>query len=234
MVSLHLLMKYLPQLLTRLLKSNHPEDLQAANRLIKTLIKEEQEKSEKVSKRISTIQEVHSNVKLMREMLSNCQGPKGPEQLDLKSLQGLYEKCEKLRPTLFRLASDTVDDDEALAKILQANDILTQGVLLYKQAVEGQVNAGNLVPSTVSSSTQGRLPASQALQHKEGSIKSYSLIDFSELDSGPGVPSKQYELTSSCLLEKELATLGLSDAPVACKTSLDSVALQVRKPSPGT
>ncbi|XP_036594703.1 ADP-ribosylation factor-binding protein GGA2 [Trichosurus vulpecula] len=215
------------KLLTRLLKSNHPEDLQAANRLIKTLIKEEQEKSEKVSKRISTIQEVHSNVKLMREMLSNCQGPKGPEQLDLKSLQGLYEKCEKLRPTLFRLASDTVDDDEALAKILQANDILTQGVLLYKQAVEGQVNAGNLVPSTVSGSTQGRLPASQALQHKEGSIKSYSLIDFSELDSGPGVPSEQYELTSSCLLEKELATLGLSDAPVACKTSLDSVALQV-------
>lgn len=28
------------QLLTRLLKSNHPEDLQAANRLIKNLVKE--------------------------------------------------------------------------------------------------------------------------------------------------------------------------------------------------
>ncbi|XP_027695064.1 ADP-ribosylation factor-binding protein GGA2 [Vombatus ursinus] len=214
------------KLLTRLLKSNHPEDLQAANRLIKTLIKEEQEKSEKVSKRISTVQEVHSNVKLMKEMLSNCQGPK-LEQLDLKSLQGLYEKCEKLRPTLFRLASDTVDDDEALAEILQANDILTQGVLLYKQVVEGQVNAGNMVPSTVTSSTQGELPASQALQNKESSIKSYALIDFSELDSESGVPSQQCELMSSCLLEKELATLGLSDVPATHKTSSDFDVLQI-------
>lgn len=29
------------------------------------------------------------------------------------------------------------------AEILQANDLLTQGVLLYKQVVEGRVNAGN-------------------------------------------------------------------------------------------
>lgn len=36
---LHLLLFAL-QLLTRLLKSNHPEDLQAANRLIKNLVKE--------------------------------------------------------------------------------------------------------------------------------------------------------------------------------------------------
>ncbi|KAM9099850.1 ADP-ribosylation factor-binding protein GGA2 isoform 1-T1 [Sarcophilus harrisii] len=214
------------KLLTRLLKSNHPEDLQAANRLIKTLIKEEQEKSEKVSKRINTIQEVHSNVKLIKEMVSNHQGPK-QKQLDLKSLQDLYEKCEKLRPTLFRLASDTVDDDEALAEILQANDILTQGVLLYKQVVEGQVNAGNVMASTVTRSTQGELPASQALKDKEASIKTYSLIDFSELDSASGVPSQQCELISSCLLEKELATLGLNDAPETHKTSLDFDSLQI-------
>jgi ADP-ribosylation factor-binding protein GGA len=28
--------------------------------------------------------------------------------------QVVYERCEKLRPTLFRLASDTTDDDDAL------------------------------------------------------------------------------------------------------------------------
>lgn len=30
----------------------------------------------------------------------------------------MYERCEKLRPTLFRLASDTTDDDEALGTVL--------------------------------------------------------------------------------------------------------------------
>lgn len=30
--------------------------------------------------------------------------------------QTLFQRCEKLRPLLFRLASETVDDDEALGK----------------------------------------------------------------------------------------------------------------------
>lgn len=29
----------------------------------------------------------------------------------------MYERCERLRPTLFRLASDTGDDDDALGKL---------------------------------------------------------------------------------------------------------------------
>lgn len=33
-------------------------------------------------------------------------------------LQDLYNRCEKMRPTLFRLASDTEDNDEALGKIV--------------------------------------------------------------------------------------------------------------------
>ncbi|KAK7833282.1 hypothetical protein U0070_017281 [Myodes glareolus] len=137
------------KLLTRLLKSNHPEDLQAANRLIKNLVKEEQEKSEKVSKRVSAVEEVRSHVKVLREMLSMYRRP-GQALPDQEALQVVYERCEKLRPTLFRLASDTTDDDDALAEILQANDLLTQGVLLYKQVVEGRVNAGKAAVGEVS------------------------------------------------------------------------------------
>ncbi|XP_058425848.1 ADP-ribosylation factor-binding protein GGA2 isoform X3 [Diceros bicornis minor] len=101
------------KLLTRLLKSNHPEDLQAANRLIKNLVKEEQEKSEKVSKRVSAVEEVRSHVKVLQEMLSVYRRP-GQAPPDQEALQVVYERCEKLRPTLFRLASDTTDDDDAL------------------------------------------------------------------------------------------------------------------------
>lgn len=36
------------------------------------------------------------------------------------------------------------------AEILQANDLLTQGVLLYKQVVEGRVNAGKAAVGEVS------------------------------------------------------------------------------------
>ncbi|XP_059809238.1 guanylate-binding protein 1-like [Hypanus sabinus] len=50
----------------------------------------------------------------------------------------LYQRCEKMRPTLFRLASDTEDNDEALAEILQANDNLTQAINMYKKIVKGE------------------------------------------------------------------------------------------------
>uniref|UniRef100_G1PJU4 Golgi associated, gamma adaptin ear containing, ARF binding protein 2 n=1 Tax=Myotis lucifugus TaxID=59463 RepID=G1PJU4_MYOLU len=143
------------KLLTRLLKSSHPEDLQAANRLIKSLVKEEQEKSEKVSKRVSAVEEVRSHVKVLQEMLSRYRRP-GQAPPDQEALQVVYERCEKLRPTLFRLASDTVDDDDALAEILQANDLLTQGVLLYKQVMEGRVIFGNTVTSTAGDTPDSR------------------------------------------------------------------------------
>ena len=49
------------------------------------------------------------------------------------NLQVLYEHCDRLRPSLFRLASETTDDDAALAQLLAANDELTQVVTTYKE-----------------------------------------------------------------------------------------------------
>ena len=55
----------------------------------------------------------------------------------------MYERCDRLRPSLFRLASDTMDDDAALAKILGANDELTLAVNAYKNLMgEGECNGG--------------------------------------------------------------------------------------------
>lgn len=47
--------------------------------------------------------------------------------------QPLYERCDRLRPALFRLASDTVDDDEALTQILAASDDLTLVLSSFKE-----------------------------------------------------------------------------------------------------
>ncbi|XP_004706117.1 ADP-ribosylation factor-binding protein GGA2 [Echinops telfairi] len=192
------------KLLTRLLKSNHPEDLQAANQLIKNLVKEEQEKSEKVSKRVSAVEEVRSHVKVLQEMLSMYRRP-GQAPPDQEALQVVYERCEKLRPTLFRLASDTINDDDALAEILQANDLLTQGVLLYKQVMEGRVTSVNTVTSP---------PGERELQTPADCVENCPLIDL-EVDS----ESEQAGSLVPCLLHQDLAALGISDAPVTNKVA---------------
>uniref|UniRef100_A0A8C4UUC3 Golgi associated, gamma adaptin ear containing, ARF binding protein 2 n=1 Tax=Falco tinnunculus TaxID=100819 RepID=A0A8C4UUC3_FALTI len=143
------------KLLARLLKSSHSEDLQAANRLIKSMIKEEQEKSDKVSRRVTTISEVSENIKYMDELLENYKRQE-LSQSDQETLQTLFQRCEKLRPLLFRLASETVDDDEALAEILQANDKLTQALGHYRQVVASHENGGGGGSATSSADAPGK------------------------------------------------------------------------------
>ncbi|NWU94445.1 GGA2 protein, partial [Upupa epops] len=122
------------KLLERLLKSSHAEDLQAANRLIKSMLKEEQEKAAKASRRASAISEVSEVAECMELLLENCRRG-GLSASDRDTLQTLSQRYERLRPLLFRLASETVDDDEALAEILQASDKLSQVLGQHRQLV---------------------------------------------------------------------------------------------------
>uniref|UniRef100_A0A8D3DXF2 ADP-ribosylation factor-binding protein GGA1-like n=1 Tax=Scophthalmus maximus TaxID=52904 RepID=A0A8D3DXF2_SCOMX len=122
--------------LSRLLNSSHPEDLKAANNLIKEMVQEDQRRAEKVSKRVNAIQEVKESVALLTQLLQDYDSAASNLSNDL------YQRCEKMRPTLFRLASDTEDNDEALAEILQANDSLTHVINLYKQLVKGEIVNG--------------------------------------------------------------------------------------------
>ncbi|KAM7419682.1 hypothetical protein PAMA_016662 [Pampus argenteus] len=164
------------KLLARLLKSQRPEDLETANRLIKNTIKEEQEKAEKLSKRESTLKEVESSSKQLREML-NQHANAGVSLQPSDDLKALFERCDRLRPSLFRLASDTVDDDVALAQILAANDELTLAVNVYKERTGKGVCNGR----------GGRSKSEEEVTDKTltspRDIKSYHLIDLSSLDS---------------------------------------------------
>ncbi|CAL9693653.1 unnamed protein product [Knipowitschia caucasica] len=191
------------KMLTRLLNSSHPEDLKAANKMIKEMVQEDQRRTEKVSKRVNAIQEVNESVALLTQLVQeyDCK-TSTPSNAEL--LQDLYQRCEKMRPTLFRLASDTEDSDEALAEILQANDNLTQVINLYKQQVKGEVVNGN------ASSTQ---------QPSGGT----ALLDLCGLDASPQSPPefptptenlKSQELKIS-LLDDELMSLGLSEGTQA-------------------
>ncbi|XP_061888612.1 ADP-ribosylation factor-binding protein GGA3-like isoform X2 [Entelurus aequoreus] len=158
-------------MLARLLKSGHPEDLETANSLIKSTMKEE--KAEKVSKRESILKEVESSTMQLREMLDQ-HTVTGSSLQPSDDLKVLYDSCERLRPRLFRLASDTVDDDDALTQILSANDDLTLVVSAYKEQLgKGQCN--------------GRSKSEEAATNKTPTspreIKSYHLIDLSAFDS---------------------------------------------------
>ncbi|XP_035516863.1 ADP-ribosylation factor-binding protein GGA3-like [Morone saxatilis] len=168
------------QLLARLLKSARPEDLETANRLIKSTMKEEQEKAEKASKRESTLKEVESCTKQLRELLDQHTITRTSLQPS-DDVKTLYERCDRLRPSLFRLASDTMDDDAALAQVLAANDELTLVVSAYKNRVgKRECNGGR-----ERSKSEEEMECKNNAPTSPREIKSYHLIDLSALDSPP-------------------------------------------------
>ncbi|XP_010746316.3 ADP-ribosylation factor-binding protein GGA1 [Larimichthys crocea] len=193
------------KMLSRLLNSSHPEDLKAANKLIKEMVQEDQKRAEKVSKRVNAIQEVKESVTLLTQLLQDYDST-GSNQSNAELIQDLYQRCEKMRPTLFRLASDTEDNDEALAEILQANDSLTHVINLYKQQVKGEIVNGNNTLNT---------------QKQTGGT---ALLDLSGLDTSPQSPPSFPEFPTPTdslnapsqemgisLLDDELMSLGLSE-----------------------
>ncbi|XP_062989564.1 ADP-ribosylation factor-binding protein GGA1 [Elgaria multicarinata webbii] len=194
------------KMLARLLKSSHPEDLRAANKLIKEMVQEDQKRMEKISKRVNTIEEVNNNVKLLTEMVTNySKGETTESSEDL--MKELYQRCERMRPMLFRLASDTEDNDEALAEILQANDNLTQVINLYKQVVKGEEINGETVAGPLRGSTSALLDLS-GLDMPIASPSYPALPTFSGGGSAASVPEQS---SSVSLLDDELMSLGLND-----------------------
>uniref|UniRef100_A0A7N8WJG2 ADP-ribosylation factor-binding protein GGA1-like n=1 Tax=Mastacembelus armatus TaxID=205130 RepID=A0A7N8WJG2_9TELE len=187
------------KMLSRLLNSTHPEDLRAANKLIKEMVQEDQKRVEKVSKRVNAIQEVKESVSLLSQLLEGY-SKDSCSQSNQELIKDLYQRCEKMRPTLFRLASDTEDNDEALADILQANDSLTQVINLYRQLVKGEEVTRDGISMTPQTGSSG-----SALVDLMGINTSANTTE-----SNPE-PSSLQTLTQNMgvsLLDDELMTLG--------------------------
>ncbi|XP_063057855.1 ADP-ribosylation factor-binding protein GGA3a [Engraulis encrasicolus] len=140
--------------LAELLKSKKPEDLQEANRLIKNMVKEDEARMHKASKRTNTLAEVNNSVKLLNEMLSHFSQEES-SQADKELIKELHDECDKLRNEVFKLATETEDNDNCLGEILQASDDLSRVINSYKEMVEGQTPNGNTPGSSTSERTTG-------------------------------------------------------------------------------
>ncbi|NWH33730.1 GGA3 protein, partial [Chloropsis hardwickii] len=158
------------KLLAKLLKSKNPDDLQEANKLIKSMVKEDEARIQKVTKRMHTLEEVNNNVKLLNEMLVHY-SKEDSSEADRELMKELYERCETKRRTLFKLASETEDNDSSLGDILQASDNLSRVINSYKKIIEGQVINGEV-----------DLPGTSVVEGDNSTNNRNTLIDLAGLD----------------------------------------------------
>ncbi|KAJ4931946.1 hypothetical protein JOQ06_010382 [Pogonophryne albipinna] len=188
------------KLLAELLRSKNPEDLQEANRLIKNMVKEDEARVHKVTKRIHTLDEVNINVKLLTEMLSHYNKDNSTDS-DKDIIKELYQRCD----------------------ILQASDDLSRVINSYKKIVEGlPVNGDSEEPRPTAghseSETTETLIDLDGLDTPSPPQPAPPHFQSSDLSSSPSHPPLDMASTSLSLLDDELLSLGLNDPP----TSLSS------------
>uniref|UniRef100_A0A8C3S1E9 Golgi associated, gamma adaptin ear containing, ARF binding protein 3 n=1 Tax=Chelydra serpentina TaxID=8475 RepID=A0A8C3S1E9_CHESE len=187
------------KLLAKLLKSKNPDDLQEANKLIKSMVKEDEARIQKVTKRMHTLEEVNNNVKLLTEMLVHY-SKEDSSEADKELMKELYERCETKRRTLFKLASETEDNDSSLGDILQASDNLSRVINSYKKIIEGEVINGEVDIPTLSA-TEGSDPTSNLS----------TLIDLAGVDVSSTPPMPPATLTPAPTL---VPTQASSEIPI--------------------
>lgn len=61
----------LPQMLQKLLASKNPEDLRAANRLIRDMVRRDDKRMQRLQKRLEELELIQNNIKLLSELLSH-------------------------------------------------------------------------------------------------------------------------------------------------------------------
>uniref|UniRef100_A0A8D3DFA6 Golgi associated, gamma adaptin ear containing, ARF binding protein 3 n=1 Tax=Scophthalmus maximus TaxID=52904 RepID=A0A8D3DFA6_SCOMX len=189
------------KLLAELLRSKNPEDLLEANRLIKNMVKEDEARVHKLTKRLHTLDEVNINVKLLTEMLSHY-NKDGSTESDKEILKELYERCDKLRRAAFKMATETEDNDTSLGDILQASDDLSRVINSYKKIVEGQPINGDSCSHPFSTNPMVAPipvlpPPPKRLAGSHGSQS-----------SSPSHPPMDKASTALSLLDDELLSLG--------------------------
>ncbi|XP_032648836.1 ADP-ribosylation factor-binding protein GGA3 isoform X1 [Chelonoidis abingdonii] len=189
------------KLLAKLLKSKNPDDLQEANKLIKSMVKEDEARIQKVTKRMHTLEEVNNNVKLLNEMLVHY-SKEDSSEADKELMKELYERCETKRRTLFKLASETEDNDSSLGDILQASDNLSRVINSYKKIIEGQVINGEV-----------DIPTLSATEGSDSTSNLSALIDLVGVDisSTPPPPMPPETLTPAPAL---VPTQASSEIPI--------------------
>uniref|UniRef100_A0A8C7WHV6 Golgi associated, gamma adaptin ear containing, ARF binding protein 3a n=1 Tax=Oncorhynchus mykiss TaxID=8022 RepID=A0A8C7WHV6_ONCMY len=209
--------------LAELLKSKKPEDLQEANRLIKNMVKEDEVRLQRASKRSSTLEEVNNSVKLLNEMLSHFSRDQSTDG-DKELIKELYGDCDKLRGTVFKLATETEDNDSSLGDILQASDDLSRVINSYKRIVEGQTVNGEMEPLGLNQSEilidlagldlQSPSPPEHPplAQHPDfiPADLLYGSAPLQDLQACPAMedPSPRKPSAALSLLDKELLSLG--------------------------
>ncbi|RDD43995.1 ADP-ribosylation factor-binding protein GGA3 [Trichoplax sp. H2] len=203
--------------LARLLRSNHPDDLQAANRLIKNMVKQDQHKLEKHSQRLNDLERARNNGKLLSDMLDYYSTSSSGQEKE--TMEELYRSCEEIRNQLQKNAGEVESDEALLQNIIKVSEELSAVMERYQNVMAGKAATTNQVSKSEVLLTQAKTDVPLVPGPAAAPPRNDLLLDMGFNSS---VSSSTASMTTSAsparpdgndtsLLDKQLAELGLGN-----------------------
>ncbi|XP_076039111.1 ADP-ribosylation factor-binding protein Gga isoform X3 [Oratosquilla oratoria] len=196
------------RLLQRLLQSKNPEDLHKANALIKSMVKEDERRMERTSRRIVEVETAMNNVRVLDDMLTQHQ-ESSASSADLDLMAELHTSCCNLRSRIYRLVSEMDDKEDGIGELLKANDELSRVMGRYKLIVEGAKMEKSETGESSDTEESQKVPSKDSDHDSGGEM----LLDLAT----PEEPPK--ETASDALVNSDLKDLGLDGLKIG---ALDS------------
>ncbi|TPP64848.1 ADP-ribosylation factor-binding protein GGA [Fasciola gigantica] len=179
--------------LTKLLRSRNPNDIAEANRIIKSIVEEDQQRMEKETRRTTEMESLKNNTLLLNEMTANYIRS-GASEAELELMSELVDNIGKARPLLYSF-SLTHDENDimTLTEIARICEQATSALEFYAEKV------------------------TKSAAHETPSVTNISGPDSPGLDLGNLAPESRTITPDNQtagvddLLSRDLFELGLSD-----------------------
>uniref|UniRef100_A0A914YY03 ADP-ribosylation factor-binding protein GGA1 n=1 Tax=Panagrolaimus superbus TaxID=310955 RepID=A0A914YY03_9BILA len=199
------------QLLAELLKSKSPEDLQAANRLIKSMVRSDEQKMHKHCEQRNLMDTAIEHSTLLQEILNRSSNSIDELFLstqdynaeDIALIENMQKSLLSLRPTLFRYASEAAEtQDESLGEILNINDQINKALQLYNEKIVPQ-KAESIVKLTSSPSPNTMhsnhltTTTSDVYGNNSSNSGDVDLLSILSRNNSPAVTRKEYNENKS-------------------------------------
>ncbi|KAI1308392.1 hypothetical protein EDD11_004321 [Mortierella claussenii] len=217
--------------LQELIRRGRPEDVLAANELVKKMTGYEQEENDKpdyAEEASSELDKISQKAILLTEMLNDVKPGEIIGRGDI--FEELLSTCKAAQPKIQKFINEDENGDN-IETLLQINDVINNVIEQYKQ-----VKSGNLVKARVpdlgqSGSNHDENDSSNTVAHRNESSL-IDLVDFGEPDSSSSSqPAAPAPPTTGNLMD-DLMNLNFNDGPPPAWGAAGSINLDQRSISP--
>ncbi|KAG0292984.1 hypothetical protein BGZ96_003440 [Linnemannia gamsii] len=191
--------------LQELIRRGRPEDVRAANELVKKMTGYEQvEKPDYAEQASAELEKILSKATMLIEMLNEVKPGEIIGRGDI--FEDMYGTCKAAQPKVQKFISENEDPDN-MDKLLELNDVLNNVIEQYKEVKEG-----NLVKMPLPSN--GLDGEHNTQRRSQAPSTPSSLIDLVDFDgSSDGSPSSATTPKTTGNLMDDLMNLSFNDTP---------------------